>query len=94
MTTYALPITDTHEAIVYVTPSAQGYHAHAEIAATHKDGTTETYGGRDGTHYVGYCLTEAVAHEALRIVSNYPKLSDLWNVWESLPTGLPECECE
>lgn len=94
MSTYTLPITDTHEVIVYVTPSAQGYHAHAEIAATNEDGITETYGGRDGIHYIGYCLTEAVAREALRVVSGYPNLSDPWNMWESLPASLPECECE
>ena len=94
MATYTLPITDDTDVTVSVTRSSQGYHAAGYLTATHEDGSTEEFGELDSTHYIDYCLTEVVAHEAIRIAHNYPRLSDGWNVWEGIGDILPECVCE
>ena len=94
MATYTLPLTDDTEVTILTENGFQGIHAHGFLTATHEDGSTEDYGHRNSTHYIDYCITEAVAHEAIRITENYPRLSDDWNVWEALEGILPECECD
>lgn len=94
MASYTLPITDTTDVTVSVTRSTQGFHAAGYLTATHEDGSTEDYGHLNSTHYIDYCLSEVVAHEAIRLTGNYPRLSDDWNVWEALNDILPECVCE
>lgn len=93
MESYTLSITEDTELTVNVTRGFQGFHAAGYLTAIH-DGDTEDYGHRNETHYIDYCLTEVVAHEALRVVGNYPLLSDDWDVWGALVDILPECECD
>ena len=94
MAIYTIPLNDYTEVTIYTAAGFQGIHASGHLTATHEDGSTEDYGHRDPLHYVDYCLTEVVAHEVIRIMGNYPSLSDDWNVWESLEGVLPDCECD
>lgn len=94
MTVYTLPITDDTDVTVSVTRSSQGYHAAGYLTVTREDGGSEDFGERGSMHYIDYCLTEVVAREAIRVVGNFPRLSDGWNVWEALDGILPECVCE
>lgn len=93
MATYTIPVTDNTDVTIHVDRGFQGLHAAGYLTTKHDDGT-EDYGHTRDTHYIDYCLTEVVAHEALRVVGNFPRLSDDWNVWEALEGILPECECD
>lgn len=93
-TAHTVSITDTDSVTVYTRPSWFGVDAYGEMVRTLPDGSTETYGQTEATDFQGYCVTEVVGVLSIRVAGNFPRLSDGWNVWENMPNGLPECECD
>lgn len=92
MSVFEITYNDDVDVSVTVNPAKYGGYDATGVVVDYGSGV---YVATREVRYLDYCLWEVVglvAHEALSSV--FVDLDPGFNVWESLPDDIPECECE